>query len=44
MDSDYVEDEDYILWGDGGVANFLINQEDLKKGDFSNILYYWDCG
>lgn len=32
-----------ITWGDGGVANFFINAEDLKKGDFSKILYTWDC-
>lgn len=43
MDSDYGEDNDYIMWGDAGVANFFINQEDLKKRDFSKILYNWDC-
>lgn len=43
MDSDYGEDEDYILWGDVGVANFFINQKDLEKRDFSKILYNWDC-
>lgn len=43
MDSDYGEDGDYIMWGDSGVANFFINQEDLKKRDFSKILYNWDC-
>ncbi len=42
MDSDY-EDEDYVMWGDSGVANFFINYEDLKKKDFSKILYNWDC-
>lgn len=43
MDSDYGENEDYILWGDAGVANFFINQKDLEKKDFSKILYNWDC-
>lgn len=43
MDSDYGDDEDYIMWGDAGVANFFINEEDLKKRDFSKILYNWDC-
>lgn len=43
MDSDYGEGEDYIMWGDSGVGNFFINQEDLKKRDFSKILYNWDC-
>lgn len=43
MDSDYGEGEDYIMWGDAGVANFFINREDLRKKDFSKILYNWDC-
>lgn len=43
MDSDYGDDGDYIMWGDSGVANFFINEEDLKKRDFSKILYNWDC-
>lgn len=32
-----------IMWGDSGVCNFFINNEDLKKKDFSNVLYNWDC-
>lgn len=43
MDSDFGEDGDYILWGDAGVANFFINEEDLANGDFRDILYSWDC-
>lgn len=43
MDSDNIDNEDYILWGDCGVANFFINQKDLKNRDFSKILYNWDC-
>lgn len=43
MDSDYGDEEDYILWGDAGVGNFFINREDLKRRDFSKILYNWDC-
>ncbi len=42
MDSDY-GDEDYVLWGDCGVGNFFIHQEDLKKRDFRKVLYNWDC-
>lgn len=34
---------DYIMWGDTGVGNFLINEQALKDLDFSQILYYWDC-
>ncbi|WP_062110066.1 YwqG family protein [Bacillus niameyensis] len=32
-----------IMWGDSGVANFFIAAEDLKKRDFSKVLYNWDC-
>lgn len=37
------EDEAGIMWGDSGVANFFISKKDLKNGDFSNVLYNWDC-
>ncbi len=33
--------EEYILWGDGSVANFFIRHEDLENLDFSRVLYYW---
>lgn len=32
-----------IMWGDFGVANFFINEHELKNKDFSNVLYTWDC-
>lgn len=32
-----------IMWGDCGVANFFIREEDLKKLDFSKVLYTYDC-
>ena len=37
------EGNDGIMWGDMGVANFFIRPEDLKKRDFSRVLYNWDC-
>lgn len=43
MDSEMVESEDYVLWGDCGVGNFFINSEALKKKDFSKVFYNWDC-
>ncbi|MBQ4529784.1 MAG: DUF1963 domain-containing protein [Lachnospiraceae bacterium] len=43
MDSDMKEGQDYVLWGDCGVANFFINSEMLKKKDFSKVMYNWDC-
>lgn len=33
-----------LIWGDVGIANFFITEEDLQKRDFSNVLYNWDCG
>lgn len=32
-----------VCIGDAGVINFFINCENLKKKDFSEILYNWDC-
>ncbi|MBO5033309.1 MAG: DUF1963 domain-containing protein [Lachnospiraceae bacterium] len=43
IDSEMIDHEDYVLWGDCGVANFFINSEALKKRDFSKVLYNWDC-
>ena len=31
-------------WGDAGVANFFIREEELRKRDFSRVMYNWDCG
>lgn len=33
-----------VMWGDIGVGNFFINSEALKRLDFSDVLYNWDCG
>lgn len=32
-----------IMWGDSGVGNFFIKEEDLKNKDFSKVWYNWDC-
>lgn len=44
LDSDWGEYEDKIMWGDAGVGNFFIRPDDLKKLDFSKVMYTWDCG
>lgn len=44
LDSDWTETETYIMWADGGVGNFFISSENLKRQDFSDVLYTWDCG
>lgn len=38
-----LDSKDGIMWGDAGVCKFFINKENLKKKDFSKILYKWDC-
>ena len=43
LDSQMAKEGDLVLWGDCGVGNFFINQEDLKKKDFSNVMFTWDC-
>ena len=43
IDSDMEDGEDYVLWGDCGVANLFINKEALIKRDFGKVLYNWDC-
>lgn len=44
LDSDFADGNYEILWGDAGIGNFFINREKLKKLDFSDVLYNWDCG
>lgn len=34
---------DLVLWGDVGICNFFINGDKLRQGDFSDVLYNWDC-
>ena len=36
-------DDEHIMWGDVGVANFFIHPDDLTKRDFANVMYNWDC-
>jgi len=43
LDSDYAGESQYVLWGDIGIGNFFINTEKLKKCDFSDVLYDWNC-
>ncbi len=38
-----IEKECDLMFGDSGIANFFINEEDLKKLDFTKVLYNWDC-
>lgn len=38
-----VDSTDGIMWGDSGVAQFFMHEDDLKRGDFSKVVYNWDC-
>jgi uncharacterized protein YwqG len=41
IDTDDMDND--ILWGDSGVGNFFITEEDLKNKSFTRVLYNWDC-
>lgn len=38
-----VDTTDGIMWGDSGVAQFFMHEDDLKRRDFSKVVYNWDC-
>lgn len=40
LDSDM---DKHIMWCDCGTAHFFIKPDDLARGDFSRMAYYWDC-
>ncbi len=35
--------KDRVLWGDVGIGGFFINGDALRRGDFSRVLFNWDC-
>ncbi|MEG0366532.1 MAG: DUF1963 domain-containing protein, partial [Coprobacillus sp.] len=42
IDTDSIDDKE-IMWGDCGVGNFFITDNDLKSLDFSKVFFTWDC-
>lgn len=44
LDSEYLGGNEKIMWGDAGVCGFFCTPDELKKRNFSNVLYNWDCG
>jgi uncharacterized protein YwqG len=38
-----IDTTDGIMWGDSGVAQFLVDEKALERKDFSSIAYNWDC-
>jgi uncharacterized protein YwqG len=37
------DDDVGMMWGDTGIANFFIPRDNLRRGDFSRVIYNWDC-
>lgn len=42
IDTDMAGDND-IMWGDNGIGQLFIRDEDLKAGRFDKVWLYWDC-
>ena len=42
LDSEMVADS-VIMWGDCGIGAFFSNSDAVARGDFSHVLYNWDC-
>jgi len=38
-----VDTTDGVMWGDSGVAQFFMHEDDLRRRDFSRVRYNWDC-
>jgi uncharacterized protein YwqG len=38
-----LDSDDAMMWGDVGVGGFFIAPDALARGDFSQVLYNWDC-
>jgi len=38
-----LDTDDFISWGDCGTGYFFIKPSDLKKLDFSNVYFSWEC-
>lgn len=35
--------DDHLMWGDVGECVFMMPSKDLAQGDFSRVVYSWDC-
>lgn len=38
-----LDTDEHMMWGDSGVGSFFIDPADLARGDFSRVMYTWDC-
>jgi uncharacterized protein YwqG len=39
----HLTSDDHVQWSDVGDANIMIRAEDLARGDFSRVIFWWDC-
>lgn len=39
----HLSSEDIFMWGDLGMANFFMTEEDLRHCRFEKAVYTWDC-
>jgi len=45
LDSFYDKEKGFdIMWGDCGVGNFFMTNNQLRNLEFAKVLYNWDCG
>ena len=36
-------DDKHTMWGDAGIGHLFIQPDDLRRRDFSRVMYSWDC-
>lgn len=39
----HLSSDDHMQWSDVGDANIMIRSADLARGDFSQVIFWWDC-
>ena len=39
----HLTSDKHLQWGDVGEANLLIRAADLARGDFSRVIFWWEC-
>ncbi len=43
IDSENINKDNEICWGDCGIANFFITPQQLQNLEFDKLMYNWDC-
>lgn len=38
-----IDTDDNLMWGDSGIANWFITEQDLINKNFDNVFFSWDC-